>query len=401
MKNSVKFFSNHIHLLAYGVLLTFLSGFGQTFLIALYLPSIQNTFQISDAGFSAIYAAATLLSAFSITWLGRFIDKVLIFRFTVLVLIGLSAMLLLFSQVRFVPMLFVAIYGLRLFGQGLLSHTSVTAMARFFDEGRGKAISIASLGHPLGEMLLPIVVVSAIYAFGWRCTVMLTSGLVALAIPVSIYLLKTNLNFSKLRKYVPVRFSKEETIRAKPLKILRSKIFWILMPSTLASGSIGTGFLLFKLKMGLVYSWSPTFVAVGFTLYAMGNALANVLGGILSDRYSGKQLFPFYLLPAILGVLCLTFSTQPWVYIALVGGIGFSNGLGGTLKNVTLAELYGIKIIGSVRSLFITVMIFSTALGPFFFGLLLDAGISYSQIALFSAVIYSLTTLNSLRILKL
>ena len=48
--------------------------------------------------------------------------------------------------------LFFAILGLRLTGQGLLSLTASTTMARVFGEGRGKALSVSGLGYPLGPV---------------------------------------------------------------------------------------------------------------------------------------------------------------------------------------------------------------------------------------------------------
>ena len=396
-----QFFAQNKYLLLYGLLLAFLSSFGQTFLIALYLPSIQETFDLSDAEFSFIYSGATILSALSITFLGRLIDQVNIIKFTVFVMLGLIVMLVVFSQTYFLVMLFFAIYGLRLFGQGLMTHTSITSMARFFEKGRGKAISIASLGHPIGEVLLPLLVVSAIYGIGWRFTVLSTAVLVVLAIPLAIFLLRKNTHFSQLRKYAPQSFSKDETKAASPLEIMKSKPFWIIMPSSMVAACIGTGFLLFKLKLGLSFGWSPTFVAVGFAAYAVGNASSNLLGGFLADRYSGKNLFVLYLMPAVLGFSMLLISTNEWAYLTLIAGIGITNGFGGIVKNVALTELYGTKIIGSVRSLFITVMIFSTALGPLLFGILLDLGFTFIEIDIFAIVIYILMTINALRIFKL
>lgn len=387
------------HLLGFGFLLTFLSSFGQTFVISLYLPSIQKSFDLSDGGFSSIYAGATLASAFTITWLGSFIDKVRLTRFTVFVMIGLVFFLAFLSFSYFIPMLFIALYGLRLFGQGMMSHTSITSMARFFDDGRGKAISIGALGHSFGEAILPIIIVSVMYAVGWRGTLLFSTALVALAIPYSLYLLRKNSNFTQLRKYIPQPFSKDEKKLASPWQIMKSKAFWIIMPSSLAAAAIGTGFLLFKLKLGIAKGWEPAFIAGGFSAYAAGNALSNLLAGFLSDKWSGKVLFPFYLLPGGLGILMLIFSNDAWVYIALIGGIGISNGFGGTVKNVALVEMYGTRIIGSVRSLFTTVMVFSTALGPLLFGFLLDHHYSFETVALVSLIIYGVCTLNALRIL--
>lgn len=389
------------YLIGFGFLLTFLSSFGQTFLISLYLPFIQEEFDLSDGGFSTIYSTATLASAFTITWLGSYIDRVRLTRFTIFVMLGLVFFIGLLSQTYFIPVLFIALYGLRLFGQGMLSHTSITSMARFFEDGRGKAISFAALGHSFGEAILPIIIVSLVAVLGWRYTAMTSMILVLIAVPYAIYLLRKNVNFAQLRKYIPAPFNKEEQRQARPLEIMKTKAFWIILPSSLASASIGTGFLLFKLKLGLTKGWDPTFIAAGFTAYAVGNALSNLLGGFLSDKFSGRVLFPIYLLPFSIGLICLIFSNEMWVYLVLIGGIGTTNGFGGTVKNVALAEVYGTRIIGSVRSLFTTVMVFSTAIGPVVFGLLLDNGYSYEFIAIISLVFFVLCTLNALRILKL
>lgn len=312
-------------------------------------------------------------------------------------MLGLLLFLGLFSQSYYLPVLFISIYGLRLFGQGMMSHTSITSMARFFDDDRGKAISLASLGHSVGEAILPIIIVSVLYIGGWRFTILTTVVFVAACIPLVLYLLRSNVNFSQLRKYTPQPLSQSDETDSRPMQIVKSKAFWVIMPASLASASIGTGFLLFKMKLGLEKGWGPTFIAAGFTAYAVGNALSNLLAGFLSDKFSGRVLFPFYLLPFSIGLITLMFSDDMWVYLILIAGIGITNGFGGTVKNVSLAELYGVKIIGSVRSLFITIMVFSTALGPIFFGLLLDNGFTYEDIAYYSLILFAICSLNSLR----
>jgi MFS family permease len=43
-------------------------------------------------------------------------------------------------------------------------------MARYAGERRGRALSIASLGFPAGEALLPYLTALALVTFGWRQT---------------------------------------------------------------------------------------------------------------------------------------------------------------------------------------------------------------------------------------
>lgn len=396
-----RFIADHASILGFGFVLTFLSSFGQTYIVSLYLPTIQADFDLSDAGFSSVYGAATLASAFTITWLGRFIDRMRLFRFTAGVLFGLSIALLIISQAHVLPVLFLGFYGMRLFGQGLMTHTSITTMARYFQHNRGKGISLAALGHSLGEATLPLLVILMINQAGWRTAMMVSAGFVLLMLPAEGKLLFRKRDFAHLKKISPAALSADEKKQSRPWNIINTRAFGILMPSSLLAASMGTGFLLFKLKLGLEKGWEPTFIAVGFTAYAVGNALSNLLAGVLADRFSGRLLFPFYLIPFSLGLLCLYFANDPWVYIALISGIGITNGFGGTIKNVAMAELYGTRIIGSVRSLFTMVMVFSTALGPLLFGLFLDLGWSYESIALLTLGGFTLVSLNALRVISL
>ena len=65
-------------------------------------------------------------------------------------------------------LLFLSLLGLRFFGQGLLGHVAITAMACWFSKKRGKAISFAALGYSLGEAVLPILVAFFFTLLTWR-----------------------------------------------------------------------------------------------------------------------------------------------------------------------------------------------------------------------------------------
>jgi MFS family permease len=155
-------------MLSFGVLLTLFSSFGQTFLISMFVPRLLETFQLNTAQFGLLYAAATITSALSLPFFGRLIDRTTLRRFSLAVGLGLVLACFLMALAPNVPLLFLAILGLRLTGQGLLSLTASTAMARVFGQGRGKALSLSGLGYPLGEGLLPLLVVLLIHGVGWR-----------------------------------------------------------------------------------------------------------------------------------------------------------------------------------------------------------------------------------------
>ncbi|MBU2525052.1 MAG: MFS transporter [Bacteroidetes bacterium] len=397
-----RFARQNTSLLLFGFLLTFFSGFGQTFFISLFVPSIQQYFQISDGFFSGLYALSTVLSAATLSWVGKYIDMVRLPRFTIRVMLGLSLSLLFISQTYYLPVLVLAIFTMRLFGQGLMTHTSLTSMGKFFDADRGKAISLAALGHPAGEAVFPILFVTLIALVGWRMSMLIASLMVFMFIPVALFFLFKNRDFSRLRKLLPsISKDPEEIKKARPLQFLKSKAFWILAPNNFASASIGTAFIFFQLKLGLTRGWSEAFMASSFVAYALAGASSSIVGGLLTDRFSAKSIYPFTLVPFMVGLILFLIVSEAWVYPAFLASIGMTNGFSNPVKNAALAEIYGTKFLGSVRSLFITVMIFSTALGPVVFGTLLDANVSFQLLGLLSLAAMVLCTLNALRIYKL
>lgn len=74
------------------------------------------------------YLLATVASAASMLWLGRFIDRFDLRGFTAAVCAGLVAAYFVMWAAQTLLLLGLAIYLLRLTVQGLMSHIAVTAM---------------------------------------------------------------------------------------------------------------------------------------------------------------------------------------------------------------------------------------------------------------------------------
>ena len=154
--------------LSLGLFLIFSSSVGQTFFISLFSGEIRNAFNLSHGMFGITYSFATLTSATLFFWLGKLTAQ---FNLTVLGLITLgilSGFSFLLSSAETLHILFLSLLGLRLFGQSMISHIAVTAMARWFSKKRGRALSIALMGHPIGEALLPSLITFFLFQFTWR-----------------------------------------------------------------------------------------------------------------------------------------------------------------------------------------------------------------------------------------
>jgi hypothetical protein len=69
-----KFLSNNASWLAAGVLLTFVSSFGQTFFISIFGGQIRTEFGLSHAAWGGIYSLGTTASAIVMIWSGVLSD---------------------------------------------------------------------------------------------------------------------------------------------------------------------------------------------------------------------------------------------------------------------------------------------------------------------------------------
>tara|TARA_Y100000768_G_scaffold333969_1_gene274372 strand:- start:275 stop:619 length:345 start_codon:yes stop_codon:yes gene_type:complete len=96
-------------------------------------------------------------------------------------------------------------------------------------------------------------------------------------------------------------------------------------------------------------------------------------------------------LPLLLATIVIIYFNNPLTAFIFLGLIGISNGLANVLGSSTWAEIYGVKHIGSIKALTTALMVFSTAFGTAFFGILIDRGFSIENIAVISGIYISIS----------
>ena len=386
--NYIKLFRSNPKILLFGLLLTLYSSFGQTFILSLYIPGILESFEISRSFYSQLYAVATLLSATTMIFLGKMIDHIPLRRFTLFVIGGIVTASLVAAFSFHVAMLFLAVYLLRFFGQGLLSHTSMTTMARYFKKARGKALSIAYLGFPFGEGLMPLVMVSIILWIGWRETFFLSAVFIlATLLPLSLWLMRGFSGRAVVEGSVevmktPEREEAKDTRLWKQREIIRSGHFYLFAPTVFIVGFTLTALFFYQTFIADYKGWSVEWMAGSIVAYAISSFLFSIFTGPLIDRFSARNIFPFTLLPMAAGMLVVAFFKHPLATPVFWFLVGISAGINSPLTSALYAEIYGTRSLGSVRSIFTFVMVTSTAMGPVVYSFFLDNGFNFDQIHL-------------------
>jgi len=383
-------------LLSFAVSLTFFSSFGQTFLIALFVPFFLTAFNLTNASFGTLYSVATLFSAFSLPYLGQWIDRIPLRQYSILVAIGLLASAILMAISWHVSILFISLILLRLTGQGLSGHTAQTTMARFYDHQRGKALSISSLGFPLGEAVFPLAIAGLLAAFHWRVTWGIIAALIlCVMIPLVWFLVNKSHTVSEKDDERKREYS---TMESYKIIFNHPKLLYIL-PAALLPPFWATGLFLYQVAFADQLGWSAAIIASAFIAFAATRIGMGLASGPLVDRFTAHRMFPFLLIPMAFGLLSGTLFSGTWSAFIYMGLFGATFGMAGSIKSALWAEMFGTGMIGTVRSLFSSIMVVSTAASPFLMGWWLDQGVTMPTIFLIAFISTLIGALMSVRLL--
>jgi len=367
--------------LGFGALLTFASSVGQTFFVSLFAGEMRAEFGLSHGTFGALYTGATLASAASLIVVGKLADHVPLPRLAALTAVGLACASALAAVAPNALILALALFGLRLFGQGMPGHVAMTAMGRWFGPERGRAIGVVTLGYPLGEAILPAMVAALVALTSWRA-IWAGVALLMLTIVVPAVWALGRSGFrgrgSPAGGLAPVspRDSARSYTRAE---VLSDPRFYALLPGILAPPFTVTGVLFHQVHLVETKGWSLAAFAATYPLYAAASAVAGLVAGRAIDRFGVLVLLAVFLLPLTAGLALLALSDAPLAAGGFMALTGATSGATTIVLGALWPELYGTRHLGAIRALGVTLMVFSTALAPIVSGVLIDHGVALTD----------------------
>ena len=293
--------------------------------------------------------------------------KLMIFGITIcgIAVIGLSRMTSLFE--------FYSMYLLMALGYmcgGPLPNQVLTS--RWFNKSRGRAMGIAYLGIGVGGMLVPQIAKWLNMQMNWRSSLVVLGVLMILiALPMALF----------VKENPPGNSTHPKADKAKiPFKnILKNKSFYLLVIGSMCSiGAVAGVSQNLKLFFSLDLKYTQGEAANVISLVLAASILGRLLMGWLADRYPKKYVMMLIYSLVSISILLLYFASVPGVIY--VFAFLFGIGLGGDYMIIPLmaAELFGVKVMGRVMGLILTVDGLGEAFGPILAGGLRDRLGSYA-----------------------
>lgn len=396
-----RFLLGNARFLTAGALLSFGSSFGQTYFISVFAGVLMADLGLSDGDWGGIYALGTMASAALMVWAGTLVDR---FRVRQLAWIVVPCLALSCLAMAVVPAgwaLIPVVFLLRFFGQGMMAHLSVTAMARWFVAARGKALSISALGFALGQALLPLVVVLLMALVGWRWVWVIAALSLMAALPLLARLLKAE-------RTPQAAAAETETFGLGGRhwtrgQAVRHWLFWLSVPMLVGPSAFNTALFFQKVHLAEVKGWELAYFVALFPLFTAVAFAVTLLSGLAIDRYGAAKVLGLYLVPFALGFFLMaeaqTLAAAALAMVVLALGAGLQS----TAPPAFLAQVYGTRHIGAIKALGVALMVLGSALGPGLTGLLIDTGRDFPEqmraIAVFFVISAGLMGWGILRVL--
>ena len=280
---------------------------------------------------------------------------------------------------------------MRFSGQGMMSHTASTTISRFFTKSRGKALSTSWFGLSTSEFILPVLIIYLLTIYEWRDIWIVISLIVILFLPTVSFFLVKNLNLESRETDNLENKGNNKIKDWKRIEVLKDYRFYIISANMLAMPWIATGTFVYQSFILESKNWGPYIIAQSFMVYSILSVITLFISGFLIDKFTSRKILVYMNLPLLLATIVIINFNNPLTAFIFLGLIGISNGFANVLGSSTWAEIYGVKYIGSIKALTTALMVFSTAFGTAFFGILIDRGFSIEKIAVISSIYISIS----------
>lgn len=386
---------------------------GQTMGVSVFTDFYINNLNITRVQLATAYMIGTLASSFLIPHAGLYFDRfgarivaavATVFLSLFLLVLGFSPIIITFLlnifNIPHLVMVFIVMtfgfFGIRFFGQGVLTLVCKGMIAKWFGPRRGFAVGIMGLITAFGFSFAPQPLHSMIELFQWdKALIVIALFLVIVFLPIVIIFFRAEPGKYgvELEQGMKEKVNKNKNISmdAKVEKTVqqarKEPVYWVILFSLGYWGLFNTAFTFNIVSIFSEIGMNATQAVKIFLPISIISVIARFIGSYLSDRISIKYIYITYIISLIFGAGSLMLITLPISRILIIFSYGISGGLFGMLNIVTWPKLYGRKHFGAISGAAMSMVVAGSAIGPWFFSLINKFTGSYHLAGMFGIVI--------------
>ncbi|MEH6637123.1 MAG: MFS transporter [Halioglobus sp.] len=367
---------------------------GQTMGMAVFTDSLIDVLGLTRTQLSMAYLLGTVSSALMLTRAGRWYDR---FGGRIMIAaasLALAAMLLFISVSDHLAGLmrgnslfaFIVIllgyFGVRFFGQGVLTNASRNTLLVWFEKRRGLVTGARGIFVSLGFSLAPIFLAWQISLFGWRGALWWLAVYCATFAVVALIFIRDNPASCGVLIDGGAHDQARSLTATGPDMTLaqarRTPVFWLYSLGLAMQSLFITGITFHVVSIFAEAGRDAQEAFAFFLPLAIVATAVNLVAAWLAD-HSGLKPFMLIMLScfAVSGAGLLNLQDD-WGYWLLVAGLGTAGGLWSVISNLAFIRHFGALHLGEVTGLVSATMVLGSAIGPALFSVGLDWSGSYA-----------------------
>lgn len=365
--------------------------------LSVFVVPMSQEFDWSMTAFSGAVSLGGLLGAFISPKVGEMVDRRGAGQILAIgtLLIGVSMLAL--SQTSSLVWFYIAFCLGRMIFAGPFEIAITSAVANWFIQLRGRAMSFAALAHSIGLTVLPIIAFTVIDQCDWRAGWLAIAFLVLLVgvIP-NLFLMIQRPEDVGLHPYERSQSSSKETvenqIKADELETnftrgeaSRTRTFWVLIAFSLFIYPVQAGVSLHQAPHLVNRGFSLAVAATAVSSFSFMAAIGGLIFGQLEDRFGIRRSLAGAAWLMAIGTAIMLSAFNVWT--AYLSAATFGVGIGGlmTLLPVAWADNFGRQNLGAIRGISLPIQTLAQASGPLISGILFDFSNAYDlSLMLFS-----------------
>ncbi len=367
---------------------------GQTMGVSTFTDYLLDAIHISRNQLSTAYMIGTIGSSLILTYAGKMYDKYGARWVGMIISVVLAIVLVFLSQSDRIIKLFVQdengsfyagfsiavlmilFFALRFSGQGVLTMISRNMLMKWFVANRGLVNGISSVFVALGFSLAPLTFDMLIQGTSWRAAWLLMALGIGVFFTIFAFIFfRDNPEDIDLLPDGKKHANKDRHIIIKPFKQFalseakKTPAFWLFSIPLGIYALYITGFT-FHLVSIFEHVNLPREKALGvFIPISFISITVSLVGGYISDKIRLKYLLYIILAAQIVALFCLSHLNDGIYYYGFIAGNGIVSGLYNVLMAVVWPRFYGRENLGRITGFVMSIIVFSSALGPVLFSM--------------------------------